>query len=84
MQILYRCYKELDEKFVENSLKKVPKSRQIEAFLNQAFVPVSKDEVVRRFPEISVTTIERVLGKMVKEGKIDKIGTFRDARYRKL
>jgi len=50
----------------------------------QCFVPVSKEEIAGKFPEISVTTIERVLGKLVREGKIEKIGTYRDARYRKL
>lgn len=52
--------------------------------LMQSFVPVSKEEIAARFPEISITTVERVLGKLVREGKIEKIGTFRDARYRKL
>ena len=84
MQILYRCYKELDEKFVDNTLKKVPKHKQIEGFMKNAYVPVAKEEIAQRFPEISVSTIERVLGKLVKEGKIQKIGSFRDARYRKL
>ena len=84
LQILYSCYKDLDNKFVQNTLKKVSKARQIENTLLQCFVPVSKEEITNRFPEISVTTVERVLGKLVKEGKIEKIGTFRDARYRKI
>ena len=50
----------------------------------QSFVPVSKEEIAARFPEISITTVERVLGKLVKERKVEKIGTYRNARYRKL
>lgn len=84
LQILYSCYKELDSKFIENTVRKVSKSKQIENTLMQSFVPVSKEEIAARFPEISITTVERVLGKLVREGKIEKIGTYRDARYRKL
>ena len=39
----------------------------------QGFVPVSKEEIAARFPEISVTTVERVLGKLVREGKIENM-----------
>ena len=58
--------------------------KQIENMLLQCFVPISKEELAGRFPEISVTTVERVLGKMIREGKIEKIGTYRDARYRRV
>ena len=84
LQILYSCYKDLDNKFVQNTAKKVSKAKQIENALLQCFVPVSKEEIAGQFPEISITTVERVLGKLVKEGKIEKIGTYRNARYRKI
>ena len=84
LQIMYSCYKELDSKFIENTARKISKSKQIENTLMQSFVPVSKEEIAVRFPEISVSTVERVLGKLVREGKIEKIGTYRNARYRKL
>ncbi len=83
LQILYSCYKEPDSKFAENTARTVSKSKQIGYTLMQSFVPVSKEEIAARFPEISVTTVERVLGKLVREGKIEKIGTYRNARYRR-
>ena len=83
LQILYACYKELDGRFIENSTKKHSKSEQIEKTLLECYVPVSKEEIAARFPEISISTIERVLGTMVREGKIQKIGTYRDARYKR-
>ena len=36
---------------------------------------------MEKVPDISVKTVELVLGKMLKEKKIKKIGTFKDARY---
>ena len=81
LQILYACYKEMDEKFISRSVNRKSKSKLVENTLLQCFVPVSKAEIAERLPEISVTTIERVLGQMVKEGIVVKIGENRGARY---
>ncbi len=84
LQILYSCYKELDQKFVENTAQKVGKAMQVENALLQCFVPVSKEEIAGRLPEVSISTVERVLARLVKEGRIEKIGTYRNARYRRI
>lgn len=82
MQILYACYKELDEKFAEGQLKKIPKHQQVENILLNSYVPISKGDLIARLPDISVATIERVMGEMLKDGKIVKIGSYRNARYK--
>ena len=41
----------------------------------------SKQEILEKVPDISVKTVELVLSKMLKENKIKKIGSFKDARY---
>ena len=46
-----------------------------------AIVPISKAEIMEKLPDISIKTVELVLSKMVKEKKIDKIGSYKDARY---
>lgn len=81
LQILYRCFKDLDESFMEISLKKAKKSERVESFLLSAIVPVSKQDLVEKLPDVSVKTIELVLGRMVRENRITKIGTYKDARY---
>ena len=81
MQILYRCFKDLDESFTDISLKKAKKSERVEAILMGAIVPVSKQDIIAKVPDISVKTVELVLSKLMKEKKIKKIGTFKDARY---
>ena len=81
MQILYRCYKDLDESFTDISLKKAKKSERVESILLGAIVPISKQDIMQKVPDISVKTVELVLGKMLKEKKIKKIGTYKDARY---
>ena len=81
LQILYRCFKDLDESFMEISLKKAKKSKRVESILMSAIVPVSKQDIADKVPDISIKTIELVLSKMVKENKIIKIGSYKDARY---
>ena len=65
------------------SLKKAKKSQRVESILMGAIVPISKQEILSKVPDISVKTVELVLGKMIKEHRIIKIGTFKDARYMK-
>lgn len=83
LQILYRCFKDLDETFTDISLKKAKKSERVESILMGAIVPVSKQDIVAKVPDISVKTVELVLSKMLKENKIKKIGSYKDARYMK-
>lgn len=84
LQILYACYRELDLRYVEETLERVPKSKRVEALLMGAYVPISKADISDRLPEVSVRTIERVLSRLMRDGKVEKIGTYRDARYRRL
>ena len=81
LQIIYRCFKDLDEAFMDISLKKAKKSERIESILLGAIVPISKQDIAEKVPDISVKTIELVLSKMLKENKIKKIGTYKEARY---
>ena len=81
LQILYKCFKELDNSFTEISLKKAKKSERVESVLLSAMTPISKQEIIEKVPDISVKTVELVLSKMLKDNKITKIGTFKDARY---
>ena len=83
LQILYKCFKELDESFMDISLKKAKKSERVEAVLMGAVVPISKADIEGKLPDVSVKTIELVLNKMLKDEKIEKIGSYRNARYMK-
>ena len=81
LQLLYRCFKDLDESFTDITLKKAKKSERVESILMGAIVPVSKQDIIAKVPDISVKTVELVLSKMLKENKIKKIGSYKDARY---
>ena len=78
---LYLCYKELDKRFLTLKSGKISKAGRIEEVVLSAFIPVTKKEIRDLLPDVSVSTIERVLSEMLKEGKISKLGTTNRARY---
>ena len=83
MYTLYLCYRELDKRFLTLSTEKVSKKQRIEQIVLSAFIPVSKKEIQDLLPDVSISTIETVLGKMLRDKRIVKIGTTRNSRYKK-
>ncbi len=81
LRIIYKSFKMLDESFTDISLKKAKKSERVEAVALNAIVPISKAEILDKLPDVSIATVERVLGRLVKEDKLSIIGTFKNARY---
>jgi Fic family protein len=78
---LCTCYKELDRRFAVVGDKKVNKGNRIEAAVMNSIMPISKKEIGELLPDISPTTIEAKLSELLKNGKIKKIGSYKDARY---
>lgn len=78
---LYSCYKELDKRFAVIGTRKVTKQARVEATLLNSLTPVSKSDISKILPDVSPTTIEAVLGQMVRDRKIRKIGSGRATRY---
>ncbi len=81
LSMLYMCYKELDKRFAVVHGKKITKKARIEATVLNSLTPISKAEICRILPDISPTTVEAVLGTMVKSGTIKRIGAARASRY---
>lgn len=75
------CYKELDKRFALINSKKVSKRERIEQTILNSILPLGKREINYVLPDVSATTIEMVVSQMLKQGKIKKIGTYKDAKY---
>jgi Fic family protein len=75
------CYKELDKRFAVINSKNVSKRERIEQTIFNSLLPLGKSEIAYILPDVSVTTIEMVISQMLKQGKIKKIGSFKDAKY---
>lgn len=83
LSTLYLCYEELDKRFSVVNSNKITKKARIEATVLNNLIPISKAEICKILPDVSATTVEAVLGLMVKEGKLQIIGSGRNTRYMK-
>jgi predicted transcriptional regulator len=75
------CYKELDKRFAVLQGRKITKKARIEATMENSLTPLSKRDLCNLLPDVSLTTVEAVLGRMLKEGRIRRIGQGRATRY---
>lgn len=78
---LFSCYVELDRRFAVIEEKKVNKANRIEATVMNRIEPISKKEIKEILPDVGLRTIEIKLSELQKEGKIKKVGTYKNARY---
>lgn len=81
LSTLYMCYKELDRRFAVVHGKKITKKARIEATVLKSLTPLSKAEICKILPDVSATTVEAVLGAMVRTGSVKRIGAGRGTRY---
>lgn len=78
---LYICYQELDKRFAVIGDKRITKKGRVEATVLNSLVPISKSDIQKILPDVSPSTIEAVLGEMVRDGKITRLAMGRNARY---
>ena len=81
LSVLYHCYKELDKRFSTVNGKRLSKTERIEQTVLNSVLPISKSDICDIIPDVSPTTVEAVLGKMVKTGSIIKLGRARATKY---
>ena len=80
---LYGCYSELDKRFASVNAGRLTKRSRIEATVLNSFTPLAKSDICGILPDVSPTTVEAVLGAMVRDGRIRKIGNGRGSKYLK-
>lgn len=79
LSIVYLCAKELPP--APPARRRGAKRAAIEDLVLQCEDPISKAEICAALPQVSPTTVEAVLGAMVRQGTIRKVGAARAARY---
>lgn len=75
------CYKELDKRFAVVNAKKVTKKQRVEGTVLNSLLPISKADICYVLPDVSPTTVEAVLGSMVKDGQVKKVGAGKATKY---
>lgn len=69
------CYQELNKRFAVINSNRVTKKARIEATVLNSLTPISKAEICNILPDISPTTVEAVLGSMVKMAVLNALAT---------
>ena len=78
---LYACYSELDKRFASVSAGRATKKERIRRTVLESLTPLSKADICAILPDVSPTTVEAVLGEMVRSGEIRRIGAARASKY---
>ncbi len=84
LDVIYRAYSEKDAAFPSGTLsggRKEKKYERIESALASAGGPLSKADLCALLPDVSVSTVEAVLGRLLREGRIRMRGAGKSARY---
>ena len=71
----------MDKRFAVIHGKKITKKARVEATVLNSLTPLSKAEICKILPDVSPTTVEAVLGAMVKAGSVKRIGAGRTTQY---
>ena len=70
-----------DAEIASVAAEKVSKKKRIEATVLNSFTPLSKSDICSILPDVSPTTVEAVLGAMVRGGLIRRLGGGRGTKY---
>lgn len=78
LSLLYLALRQAEDVFPE---QKRPKGEMIRELVLHSPGPISKAEICAALPQVSITTVEAVLGAMVKSGSVRRVGGGRGSRY---
>lgn len=81
LQMLFECFTDLDTRFALKGSKAMKKTERIEQILKESLGPISKRQIQMALPDISIHTVDAVIKRMVMEGRAEKVGEFKNARY---
>ena len=72
--IILKAYTEFESRIQYLVTKKIPKPERIKAVIDERVGKITKKEIAQFCPDISKSTIERTIAKLLKEGYIVKTG----------
>ena len=82
LELVHKAYQQLfAEVDARTNAASGGKTERVRTFVRSAGKPVAKRQLREAFPDISEATIEAALGKMVKDGEVEKLGAGRSTAY---
>lgn len=79
--IVLKAYREFESRVKLMQDRSLSKPKRIKAVIDGHIGKITKRQLVEQCPDISLTTIERALGDLVKSGYIKKVGAGRSTAY---
>ena len=81
LSVLLKAYKDFSERVETVAVDKMGKSERVRDLFDKKVGKLSKREIADIYPDISVTTIEKALSDLLKDGYIQKVGSGRGTAY---
>ena len=79
--ILLKAYKDFSDRVETVAVDKMGKSERVKDLFDKKVGKLSKKEIAAIYPDISITTIEKALSDLLKDGYIKKLGSGRATTY---
>lgn len=80
--VILNAYKEFTSRFEYIINNKLTATQRITILFKESYVPINKSYLLEKCPDISETTIERVLSTLLKDKKIEKISNGKLTKYK--
>lgn len=80
--VILNAYKEFSSRFEYIINNKLTATQRITIIFKESYVPINKSYILEKCPDISETTIERVLSTLLKDKKIEKISNGKLTKYK--
>ncbi len=80
--VILNAYKEFSSRFEYIINNKLTATQRITILFKESYVPINKSYILEKCPDISETTVERVLSTLLKDKKIEKISNGKLTKYK--
>lgn len=84
LSVFLKAYKEFSDRVEIVVVDKMGKSERVKDLFDKKLGKLSKREISKIYPDISVTTIEKALSDLLKDGQIKNVGSGRGTAYIKI
>ena len=81
LEVLLKAYRDFDERVSLMTDKRLSKPERIRILFAETLGRLSKQDILDRFPDTSVSTVENTLAMLLKEGFIAKVGAGKRTSY---
>ncbi|GHT79759.1 cell division protein Fic [Spirochaetia bacterium] len=81
LEVLLKAYREFSSRVRLTMDRSLSKAERIGVLFDDTLRPLSKADILARFPDISTSTVESALSALSREGRIIKIGVGKKTQY---